>query len=248
MFKQKKQFSFDIQINGNKTIHTLADEIQKRNRCKAVIRCRPVEKGFIEALYDIRNDLLANGQSLPTDKLWHCEIFIEDGSNEHYGFFPTSNWGLITSVDGVVKPDDDEHLSEYSLDPIYKIDAAFAKKCIYEDIAKVERGEFKDYEYGVFDCRFYALDIINRYRESIGKRPIGPKQTKRFPLGAILLGAKAIHNAFSDDIHSGPSFVGNVSFPLSVSATPQFQDIFSIGQSGEFYYSEDEDDDEEEDE
>ncbi|KAA6382168.1 MAG: hypothetical protein EZS28_022307 [Streblomastix strix] len=67
-------------------------------------------------------------------------------------------------------------------------------------------------------------------------------------MGVIPLGLKAIHNEFSDDIHSGPSFVGNVSFPLVVSATPQFQDIFSIGQSGEFYYSEDGNDDEEDDE
>ncbi|KAA6353567.1 MAG: hypothetical protein EZS28_050906, partial [Streblomastix strix] len=154
----------------------------------------------------------------------------------------------MVSQQRVVKPDDDEHLSEYSLDPIYKINVGFAKKRVYKDIAKVERGEFRDYEYDVFDYRFYALDVINRYRESIGKCPIGPKQTKRFPFGAILLGAKAIHNAFSDEINSGPSFVGNVSFPLVVTATPQFQDIFSIGRSGQFYYSEDYNDDEEEDE
>ncbi|KAA6385572.1 MAG: hypothetical protein EZS28_018900 [Streblomastix strix] len=108
--------------------------------------------------------------------------------------------------------------------------------------------EFRDYEYRVFDCRFYALDVINRYRESIEKRPICLKQTKMFTFGVIPLREKAIHNAFSDDIHSGPSFVGNVSFPLTVTAIPQIQDNFSIGQSGEFYYSEDDNDDEEDDE
>ncbi|KAA6397883.1 MAG: hypothetical protein EZS28_006596 [Streblomastix strix] len=128
------------------------------SNARAIFRHRKlVENKDAEAVAQLRNALSV---AAPTGGWWHCELFFEDGTGDHFGFYPTGD-PLICR--GTIRPDIQENLPYYRRENCGSVEAGFARRCIEQDMDLIRNGQLQQYQLFIFDCRIWAETVLDRY-------------------------------------------------------------------------------------
>ncbi|KAA6390953.1 MAG: hypothetical protein EZS28_013521 [Streblomastix strix] len=104
-------------VNGNGFVRIKEKLREVINKPKAVIKHRRLDSPIVAGIAGIRNIFQS---SEPEGGWWHCEIFLEDGTNDHYGFYAENH--------GEIRSDKYINVREYSSQIVGSLSCDFARK------------------------------------------------------------------------------------------------------------------------